>query len=453
MNLVSPLGGPKHTVLDEAGIGVISWMPDGRALIMEMRRAPREPVALWALRLENGELRQLTWPPEKIEGDAAPAVSPDGRTLAFCRVTAWRTAELYLLGLEADAKPLGSPRKLTDLGYVANPAWTPDSNRVVFEADRDGAGLWQLDRDGRRLRPVLGVPESASSPSIIKRPGGGTSLVFSNITEEQSIWRYDTRAVSTAPVELVPSSRSQRWASYSPDGKSLAFSSDRNGYEEIWVSNADGSHPVQLTDLRNIITEQAEWSPAGDAVAFVSQHLADRQIYLVSSAGGPAKAITNEKGVRYGSGWSRDGTEYYYTSERTGRREVWKASRSGETEQVTFNGGQCGIETARGVFYWTLDGTDHAPVRRVAAGGDQPVSLGMAALTCPIAPSPRGFYFRAAGNKDIYLYDDRTGRSSRLFAHPRPAFNAFTISPDGRWFATDTKGKENADLMIMEHFR
>jgi len=457
LNLVSPLGGPQRTFLTSATVlNVANWTPDGRAVLVDMVPAPNRPEAVCAVFLDTAQRRQLTWPPPGIPGDLAPAVSPNGKTLAFVRKTAWRTSELYLQDLKPDLSPSGTPRRVTDLGYVARPAWTPDGGRVLFEAHREGAGIWQVDRSGKRLRPVFGAPNTASLPAIAKRPGGQTSLIFTKTVARSSIWRYSTeRGPGGPPVELVPSSRSQSNPRFSNDGKRLAFSSNRTGYEEIWVANADGSQPVQLTDLRNQLSEVGHWSPAGDLIAFVSQNRGSRRIYLIGSAGGPAGPLTNEDGVDNGSGWSRDGRWYYYDSVRSGRREVWKAPRDGgRPEAVKVNGGQNGFESQRGIFYyWRQDATQAGVLMRRTSNGDEEVPLvPRGCAGCGTILSAEGFYYVAADTNDVYLCDEKTGRSVRVLKRPAKPFFHFTISPDGRWFAYGFAMTTSVDLMIMEDF-
>jgi len=213
-----------------------------------------------------------------------------------------------------------------------------------------------------------------------------------------------------------------------------------------------------VTDLRHRLTEQAEWSPAGDLLAFVSQDRADRQIYVVNSTGGPATAITHEQGIRFGGGWSRDGAGYYYTSARSGRSEVWRVPRGGgASKQMTATGGQCGFESPRGDFYyWALEtgsgGSGRQQLIRRSPTGDREVALIPAGLACKTAPSPAGFYFKAADGGDIYLYNEAAGTSRRVLRNPPPA-HSFTMSPDGHWFVIELARAESQDLMIMERFR
>jgi Tol biopolymer transport system component/DNA-binding winged helix-turn-helix (wHTH) protein len=457
LNLISPLGGPIRTVFANQGaIGRPAWTPDGRALIIEIIPAPRRPAALWAVWVDTGRCQQLTSPPAGIAGDTAPAISPDGKTLAFCRTTMWRTSELYFMDLKRDLSAAEAPRRVTNLGFVGMPAWTPDGSGVVFEGHRDGVGLFQMDRSGRNLRPIVNVPQTATQPALARRSGGYTSLVFTNTTTETSIWRYGIGPGSGGPaVQLAPSSRGQGSPRYSHDGNRLAFGSDRTGYQEIWVANADGSQPVQLTDLRHILTEAPDWSPSDDLIAFVSQDGANRQIYVVSTSGGPATAITTEEGVRSGDGWSRDGSAYYYTSTRSGHAEVWRVPRGGgRPQQMTVDGGICGFESSRGVFYyWQGESAVWGSLFRRTTEGYQPVSLAAQGVPCRTAQSPKGFYFKAADTGDVYLYDEAAESCTRVARRPDRPFTWFTVSPDSNWLAINFDGKQSSDLMIVEHFR
>ncbi|HKA02155.1 MAG TPA: DPP IV N-terminal domain-containing protein, partial [Candidatus Solibacter sp.] len=336
--------------------------------------------------------------------------------------------------------------------------WTPDGSRIVFEAHRDGIGIWQADRNGRHIRPVFGVPDTASEPALARRPDGSTALVFTNQMTENSIWRYSAiRGPGGPPVELAQSTQEQSYPQYSHDGKRIAFTSTRTGYPEIWVANADGSQPVQLTDLRHQLTEVGHWCPADEAIAFVSQDRGNRQVYLVRSTGGQPIVLTNEEGVEGGTGWTRDGSGYYYNSLRGGQRDVRKVSRGGgHSEAMTHGGGRTGFESSSGtIYYWQRLAPDKPMVlMRRTAEGDRETPLQPMGNPASI-PSvvPEGFYYKAWGTGEIYLYDESTGWSTRILDRPSKEYNAFTISPDGRWFAADFAGNAKVDLMMIEKFR
>ena len=454
IRLLSPSGRSSRTLLTHtAPVGNVAWTPDATVLVYERVRRSERVSDLWTISIETGEHRQLTRAP-RGPGDVSPALSPDGRTLAFSRKTAWRTANLYLLDLLPDLTPVSPPRQITHVAYADRPAWTPDGSRILFESNAGGAGIWQLDIRTSRISPVLGPADTGSQPAIAKRPDGRTSLVFTNQVFDNAIWRYRIGR-TVEPVELVPSTRSQNLPRYSNDGSRLAFSSTRSGSQEIWVSRADGSEPLQVTSLRHSLAEMGHWSPGDDLIAFISQGTGHRQVYMVGSSGGLATPITSDDGVISGSGWTFDGTAYYYTSSRTGRREVWKAARPGWTaQQVTFNGGENGFESGRGVFYYWRQGTKTklSLVRRTAEGDATVRLVPEGDERFAVSPAPRGFYYKSATSNAVYLYDELTRRSVPIIRIPR-SFTQFTVSPDGRWFASTFLDKRSIDLMIMEQFK
>ena len=411
--------------------------------------------------LDTGRHVSLTSPPRGIPGDTAPAVSPDGRTIAFCRATFWLTAEMYVLNLKSDLSAAGTEHRITDLGWVNWPSWTPDGAHILFSSRREGGGVFEVDPDGRNLHPIVGPPEAADYPAISARPDRYESLVFTEEVGVPRILRFSIPHPEQEPTELATSPGIQGSPRYSPDGKHMAYRSDRSGYPEIWIASADGTEPLRLTNLHHQLSNAPEWSPAGDRIAFVSQDRARREIYVVNASGGAPVAVTNEEGVISGGAWTADGSGCYYTSTRSGRPEVWMAPLDGgHPRQITVNGGQCGFESPRGDFYyWADEVGETGRLYRRTQTGDEEAPLGTEAKACRTAPSVKGFYFVAASN-DIYLYDESANHSERVLLNPASAlperlnsFAWFTVSPDGKWFAMDVPNSSGTNLMIMEHFR
>jgi Tol biopolymer transport system component len=87
LRLISPLGGAELRVAQFSGGTNISWSPDSRWLVVSGRISPREPNAVFVLSPDGADKRRLTTPAGNTAGDFHPAVSPDGRKLAFVRRT------------------------------------------------------------------------------------------------------------------------------------------------------------------------------------------------------------------------------------------------------------------------------------------------------------------------------------------------------------------------------
>ena len=139
----------------------LSWTPDSKWLVAPTSTTGQQRG--WALRLfstETGEQDPLTNPPSEEIGDTAPAVSPDGRTLVFSRVSPdYYNVTLWLLRLGEGYKPLEKEEKV-QTGHMTNmsAAWLPDGREFVFSF---GAGTGNSGFRGLQY-PMARSPENQS---------------------------------------------------------------------------------------------------------------------------------------------------------------------------------------------------------------------------------------------------------------------------------------------------
>ena len=128
--LISPLGGAERKLTDVAcSYLTLAWTPDGKSL------AFADGSGLFLISTATRERRRLTSPPASIVGDHYPAISPDGRNLAFVRSYNLNQDDLYVASLEN-----GEPQRLTrDSRDILGVAWTPDGRDLVFSSNRLGA--------------------------------------------------------------------------------------------------------------------------------------------------------------------------------------------------------------------------------------------------------------------------------------------------------------------------
>ena len=112
------------------------------------------------------------------------------------------------------------------------------------------------------------------------------------------------------------------------------------------------------------------------------------------------------------------------------------------------------FESDRGFFYYQQnDSVKGTVLMRREAYGDREVPLA-AAVRYGVVPvhAPCGFYYETPRG-DIYLFDEATSRSMLVLKVPRTYVSEFTISPDGKWYASDFSSAQSRDLMIIENFR
>ena len=228
---------------DPMWLGV--WSPDGTYLAVTS--APLGTVAL--LDREGGPVAG------PISVAAPPTWSPDSRHLA------WSTGEgLMVAGLNLDPVEL-----LTMDETVRWPAWSPDGARLAFVQrpcpECDAAGrprppgtVWVVGTDGADLRPLL----TANTDSVEWTPDGRyLALSMSDATAvgaDLSLLRIADGGLIAVAEDLMPG-----WAFWSPDGASVAFTTDAG----LVVADGDGSHPRTLLELPPSAIPQLRWAPGG----------------------------------------------------------------------------------------------------------------------------------------------------------------------------------------------
>jgi TolB protein len=91
---------------------------------------------------------------------------------------------------------------------------------------------------------------------------------------------------------------------WSPDGSRIAFASNRDGDDDIYVMDADGRNVRQLTDVPLWFERSPVWSPDGTRIAFVSDRDYDYDIYVMDADGGNVRQLTDDPGRDTSPVWS-----------------------------------------------------------------------------------------------------------------------------------------------------
>jgi Tol biopolymer transport system component len=319
--VIPAIGGPERVVADVTfpdfwALAFFSWFPDGKWIVTG---------GLALISTETGETRSLTSPPTKSLPDTDPAVSPDGRTVAFGR-WAGLMGSIYLLDLTEDLKPKGEPRRLTSLkSGLWGLAWTPDGREIIFSSGNIAdMSLWKVPASGAGEPEQLPFTGEGICPTISR---SGNRLAYQRAVCDTKIWRLslsDPGVAAGAPSRFIASTRAEESPQYSPDGKRIAFQSERSGPLGIWVSDADGSNAVELFSRSGKVCGNPRWSPDGQRIAFDFNPEGNFDIYVIRASGGKPIPLTTDPAHDDTPSWSRDGNWIYFASNRTGRWEAWK---------------------------------------------------------------------------------------------------------------------------------
>ncbi len=188
-------------------------------------------------------------------------------------------------------------------------------------------------------RVAYAAPEHFEAPNWSK---DGTYLLFNR---EGRILRLGLTNLTTfimpvLPPTMVPTAPNLQCNNdhgISPDGNLLAISDSTagDGQSRVYVVPIEGGTPKQITEKSPSYWHG--WSPDGKTLAYTGQRDGDFDIYTAPVNGGPETRLTTAKGLDDGPEYSPDGTYIYFNSERSGSMQIWRMKPDGSAQERVTN--------------------------------------------------------------------------------------------------------------------
>ena len=328
--LASADGGAPPRQLKDAGpsLNGAFWSRDGHAILV-----PKDGD-LWRVPLDGSPATPV-WTTRELESNIIAA--PDASRVAFVR-----NGEIVVRSLEDGAET----RVARDERSIGALSWSPDGQHLVFTA---GARAIRHDQtpaySGSKIiyttienvpGETLVVAAAGGSPKTLPVGGGPGQrrwLDASRFLYERTSADFKRRTTFAADIngsepqvinEIV---EEKFWsmtgdaganAQPSPDGKWIAFLSDRDGWDHLYVMPARGGTPIQITRGR-FEAWRPQWSPDSRRIAFDANqpdHYGTRHLYIATINGQPARAVieavTSGRGTNIAPQWSPDGSRLVY---------------------------------------------------------------------------------------------------------------------------------------------
>jgi len=429
-----PVMGGKWTgflapVFDDIGP---SWSPDGNRIVYsDLTRH-----ALVEIDIQTGVSRSLTSQTNltSYERNFYPRYSPDGRYIAYAHYTTNSSGDLYVVSTQTQ-----QARRLTfDMAAVRGETWLPDNRNLIFASRRDNSSrLWVVDiHKPGALRLLASDSHDSSEPAVEAK---GHWLAYTDSLENWNLQRYEITAQGLRPeLLLLPTNGRNHDPVYSPDGEHIAFVSDRSGRWEIWEANADGSHPIQLTDFEGHWKGGISWSPDGRQIAFDARVNGHANLFLVELVSHKLTRLIEsgyEERVPY---WSRDGRSIYFSSTRSGVATLYRYSlANGEIDPILPNTFSAQEATERGVYYaLSTDGV--LSVHSIS--GEEVPPLSRSVIPYPFqnwTSTPTGLYYTSRpvdlqGQSILRYARGKFVSIGKVNSPLVEGSTSITVSPDGR---------------------
>ena len=374
---------------------VMTWSPDGKKILYRNRISDGFAGKLWSISPSGGMSDKLPLP----EGGFC-SYSPDGKKLAYNRVfREFRTWKYYKGGMADDIWVYNPENKSVEnvtnnIAQDIIPMWIGDE--IFFISDRDRTmNLFSYNTVSKTTQKVTDFKEydikfPSSNGKIIVFENGGYIYKFDPTTrkaEKISITvnaegndardilknvKNNITEASTSPdakriavtargeVFNVPVSKGvtkdltrstgihDREAEWSPDGKYIAYISDATGENEIYIQPAEGGEAIQLTKDNNTYIRQILWSPDSKSIAYSDMK---NRILMVDVASKSKKTIIeNPEGEFYEFSFSPDSRWITYTKSGKNNMDIVyvKDLTSGKEYPVTekwYNSGNATFST------------------------------------------------------------------------------------------------------------
>ena len=435
-----------------------AWSPNGKEIVCSTHGHPipatrnTRPSSLWIVDVETGNKRML------CENDAMqPSWSPNGFRIAFWFMPP-SAGRSDIATIATDGSGLEVITK--DASTNWNPIWSPDGKFLYFASDRGGnMSFWRVAID-EKTGKTQGEPEPVATPSTFNRhlnfSRDGRRLIYVQTDQRSNIQaiKFDQKTERTVgqPYWITRGDRQISRPELSRDGKRFVMRVPRRTQDDIAVVNVDGSNWRDLTTDK-FFDRYPRWSPDGKTIAFTSDRSGRYEIWTLDADATNLCQLTFEGvGDTTFPLWSPEGSQLLLHSNFVNKIFNVKADLNGQTPQLlpTPEGGKRFV-----AWDWSPDGkkllgTMSVPPLELAYFSFETnryeTLLPFSGAPMWLADNTR--FLTYADNK-AYLSDIVTRKVREIFTSSDGELRSVDISPDGT-FLYFTVYSSESDIWLLD---
>jgi Tol biopolymer transport system component/serine/threonine protein kinase len=427
-----------------------TYSSDGKLIAVDASWAG--PRRIWVLDREGHNPQQITTDTSEEVAHVAPAWSPDGKKIVFQNLARTKF-DVRVVSLESK-----------QMNWITNdffsnirPAWSPSGKFIYFSSYRSGGiNIWRapVKGDGTVGGPLQQVTTGAGQDVEVATSPDGRRLAFATLRQNADIWRLPVLPQSgmprASPEAVISTTREDSRGAWSPDGKMVAFNSDRAGDMNIWLFSPADSNPRQLTAGHGG-DFQPNWSPDEKKIIFFSSRSGSPNVWEVEVASGALRRLTSNSGMNVNPFFSPDGTFIAYQSDQSGRLEVWVMNADATNPRQLTNVGVTGHFmrwSGRELIFRCTCGGKSAVMKVSLDGGDpQPFAEIMGGSHMSFSPD-NSRIMDVVGHRVLWVSPINSGKPEKVyeFSDPDVRIDYPVWSPDGNWVLFDRFRPQGGDI-------
>ena len=269
-----------------------------------------------------------------------------------------------------------------------------------------------------------------------------------------------TGEMTRAPESFIASRRLDLHPSFSPDGETIAFVSDRSGDRQIWVCDRGGERLRELTQMNSTWGMYPYWSPDSQSIAFDADQDGNLDVYALRLEGGGTRRLTTDPANDENPSWSPDGKWILFESDRSGKREVWKISPEGG-EPIRADLDFLGVFSLYdNMTYFTTKNPTAISLWQQPNDSEEAREILTDLASRSFALTAKGvFYiagspdFAAQEERQLCFYSWHQQEVSTIAPITKDPRADLSVSPDGQTILFSQADREGGDIVLVENFR